>query len=191
MGALHAAALATVGLVGHSYGGAVAVRAAELLPLGALVLYEANAVQLLREEAPPGGEVRAYWRAMLDAQRAGDADGFGEAFCAFWFGAGSWGAMPAEARARLLRQMVGLDLQCTMLLNEAAEGTLAALVAALSQALRARHGEHQPARLAPRRTAERGRGLCLRGDARGVGRGAHGPRHPRVARAAPARRAPG
>lgn len=53
----HISADAPVSIIGHSYGGAVAVKTAERLDcaIDALVLYEANAIQLLPDETPPAG----------------------------------------------------------------------------------------------------------------------------------------
>jgi pimeloyl-ACP methyl ester carboxylesterase len=118
---------ASMSIVGHSYGGAVAATAAELCnrDLSAIVLYEANALQLL----PSGGTVerrtRRYWNEMVQHQVKGDMEAFGDAFATFWFGAGAWAKMPVAAQQKLLQQLRGLDLQAGGLLNEGfAAGTV-------------------------------------------------------------------
>ena len=116
----HASSKARLSMVGHSYGGAVAVKAAQMLAdrHDAIVLYEANAIQLLSSEAPPAGRVRELWQRMQNHLVAGDDDAFGEMFAAFWFGEGSWAKMSAEAQQRLLHQQKRLDLPVSMLLRE-------------------------------------------------------------------------
>jgi pimeloyl-ACP methyl ester carboxylesterase len=117
----------TVHLVGHSYGGAVALHIARTRPelLRSLTLIEPSAFHLLR-----GGDefdyaalreisdVAAYAKTMLatgDYVRA-----FGR-FVDYWSGPGSWAAMPGDKRAAFAPQLTKVVLDFHALLNEPAE----------------------------------------------------------------------
>jgi len=106
-------------LVGHSYGGAVALHLARTRPerLASLTLVEPVAFQLLRngEAADQAAldEITSVAGELKDALAAGDfAGGFGR-FVDFWSGPGSWTGMPAEKRAAFAPQLakVVLDFQ--------------------------------------------------------------------------------
>lgn len=89
-------------LVGHSYGGAIALVAAAARPerLCALVLYEPTLFALLdAESAPPncGDGIRHAVDAAGAALDVGDADAAARHFIDYWMGAGTWAATP-EAR---------------------------------------------------------------------------------------------
>lgn len=91
-------------LVGHSYGAAIALRAA-LTHRGrvrALALYEPTLFALIEADGPPPNEadgIRAAVAAAAAALDAGDRDRAARAFIDYWMGAGAWDAMPAERRA--------------------------------------------------------------------------------------------
>jgi pimeloyl-ACP methyl ester carboxylesterase len=93
-------------LVGHSYGGAVALRAALQHPqrYASLVLYEPTLFALVDKLKPPpnGTEgIKAAVIAAADCLARGDTDGAGRAFIDFWMGPGNWDRMPPERRAPL------------------------------------------------------------------------------------------
>ena len=94
---------APVHLVGHSFGGSVALKAAMLLGARArkLVLLEPNQFYLLRQH----GKIRAFLeaRALRDHVKCfgafGDWRKVAERFSDYWLGDGSWTAMPEKRRA--------------------------------------------------------------------------------------------
>jgi len=94
-------------LVGHSYGGAVCLRAAVAQPqrFRALALYEPTLFALLDgagdDALPPDAArgIRETGERAAAALDAGDADAAARAFIDYWMGAGAWGAMPEPRRA--------------------------------------------------------------------------------------------
>jgi len=92
-----------VALVGHSFGGTVALKAATLLGrrVGSLVLIEPNPLYLLaqggREEEH--AEVCALRDHVKRFGALGDWEAVGERFAEYWVGEGAWGAMPDARRA--------------------------------------------------------------------------------------------
>jgi len=90
-------------LVGHSYGGAVALRAALDMPerIASLTLIEPVAFHLLRPFAPLWLEIRAVAQALTDAVRSGTPEQGMARFVDYWNGAGAWDALPDSERARL------------------------------------------------------------------------------------------
>ena len=94
-----------VHLVGHSYGGAVALRLAvtNAAPIRSLTLVEPMAMPLLGEAGET--EVLAQYNALrdryLEAAEAGRAGEAMEPYVDYWNGAGSWRAMPSETQTKL------------------------------------------------------------------------------------------
>ena len=92
-----------VSLVGHSFGGTVALRAATLLGsrVGSMVLIEPNPVYLLAQ----GGcdeefaEVRALRDHVKRFGALGEWETVAERFADYWVGDGTWSAMPDARRA--------------------------------------------------------------------------------------------
>jgi pimeloyl-ACP methyl ester carboxylesterase len=92
-----------VALVGHSFGGTVALKAATLLgsSVGSMVLIEPNPVYLLAQ----GGrdeefaEVRALRDHVKRFGALGDWEAVAERFADYWVGDGAWDAMPETRRA--------------------------------------------------------------------------------------------
>ena len=89
-------------LVGHSYGGAVALIAALAQPhrVRALALYEPTLFALLEAESPSPNEADGIRNAVAAAGAAldaGDTDRAAECFIDFWMGKGAWARTP-EAR---------------------------------------------------------------------------------------------
>ncbi len=97
-------------LVGHSYGGSIALKTALLQPqrVSALALYEPTLFCLLEEESPGGAAANGIRDAAADAAAAidaGDPDAAALRFIDYWMGAGTWQRMPAERRAPIAAAM--------------------------------------------------------------------------------------
>jgi pimeloyl-ACP methyl ester carboxylesterase len=96
-----------VHLVGHSYGGTVALRAARAFPrqVASLILIEPVAFQLLRRADEPDGwrEIAAlaerHLALVVEGKDAADA----EAFVTYWTGPKAWQEMPDAARDNAVR----------------------------------------------------------------------------------------
>jgi pimeloyl-ACP methyl ester carboxylesterase len=89
-------------LVGHSYGAAVAIKAALLHPgrFGALAVYEPTLFSLVARTAPDDVDgIRKAAAAAAAFLEQGDSDAAARSFIDFWMGAGSWDAMPADRKA--------------------------------------------------------------------------------------------
>ncbi len=90
-------------LVGHSFGAAVALKAALLLGnrVKTLVLIEPNPFNLLKQEGRSEAFLEA--RALRDHVKCfgslGDWQRVGERFADYWGGDGSWAAMPEKRRS--------------------------------------------------------------------------------------------
>jgi pimeloyl-ACP methyl ester carboxylesterase len=92
-----------VTLVDHSYGAAVALKAAltSALPLRALVLYESTLFSLIDAATPQPNDADGIRQAVAAASAAldrGDRDAAACAFIDYWMGPGSWAATPAQRR---------------------------------------------------------------------------------------------
>lgn len=97
-----------VHLVGHSYGGAVAVDLAlrHAGRIASLTLYEPVLFTALAGEEAAYREIATVGLGIVRDARAGDLEGATQAFIDYWNGAGAWRAMPAgqqeRARARIV-----------------------------------------------------------------------------------------
>jgi pimeloyl-ACP methyl ester carboxylesterase len=111
-------------LVGHSYGGAVALRFALAWPgrLRSLTLIEPVAFHLLCDEAADAADralfrqVRALAAVVSAAAARGDERGAMAQFVDYWNGNGTWSRTKPEAQAALARRApkVALDFLATM-----------------------------------------------------------------------------
>ena len=89
-------------LVGHSYGGAIALKAALSFPakLKSLVLYEPVLFSVLLSGAPNSDAAREIMDVRDDTAHLGP-EGVAERFIDYWMGGGTWAAMPGSRRATL------------------------------------------------------------------------------------------
>ena len=90
-------------LIGHSYGGAVALEVARAEPgmVASLVLFEPVLFSLLVAEdpaQPAAREIAAVRDDTVAALERGDPHASGARFVDYWMGAGAWAAMPAPRR---------------------------------------------------------------------------------------------
>lgn len=98
-----------VHLVGHSFGGSVALKVAQTLgdQVGRLILLEPNPFYLLQQH----GRLEAYAeaRALRDYVKehgtAGDWPRVAERFADYWAGEGAWAAMPDKRRATFVASL--------------------------------------------------------------------------------------
>ncbi len=111
-------------LVGHSYGGGVALHIAAARPerVAGLALYEPSAFHLLRAAGPSAAaaldEIRAVSRACDGHVLVGDLNAAAAAFVDYWNGAGTWAGLAAGTRAGLTRWVGKAPLEFRALLDE-------------------------------------------------------------------------
>lgn len=92
-------------LVGHSYGGAIALKVALEYPglLNSLIVFEPVLFSVLVAHGPDGSaahEIVALRDDTIRLADRGDLDAAAERFVAYWLGAGTWAATPEAPRAR-------------------------------------------------------------------------------------------
>jgi pimeloyl-ACP methyl ester carboxylesterase len=100
-------------LVGHSYGGAVALIAAVAAPtrIRALVVYEPTLFSLVDAQSPPPNDadgIRAVVTEAGAALDAGNTARAAECFIDFWMSPGSWSRMPDSRKAPIMASIVNL-----------------------------------------------------------------------------------
>jgi pimeloyl-ACP methyl ester carboxylesterase len=92
-----------VRLIGHSFGGAVAMKAAAALGprVEKLILFEPNPFPLLAQNghSEAFAEITGLRDVVIRAGASADVATAGQAFADYWGGAGTWEAMPEERRA--------------------------------------------------------------------------------------------
>jgi len=93
----------SVALVGHSYGGAVALVAALAHPdrVRAMALYEPTLFALLDAETPAPNEADGIRNVVADAGvalDAGNQDAAAQLFIDYWMGSGSWTRTPEQRK---------------------------------------------------------------------------------------------
>jgi len=102
------AAPGPVHLVGHSYGGAVALHVAvrRTSRIASLVLYEPSAFHILRQTGPQGAsalrEIRAVAKAVERGLLTGAYREAVEGFVDYWNGTGAWARMKPHVQTELL-----------------------------------------------------------------------------------------
>ncbi|WP_184040549.1 alpha/beta fold hydrolase [Paraburkholderia sp. Cpub6] len=113
-----------VHLVGHSYGGGVALRAALERPerIASLTLYEPSAFHLLKMMGSYGAhalaEIIAISKRTADGVSCGDYRGAAATFVDYWSGLGAWDALRPSVQAALTRWAPKAPLDFRALLDE-------------------------------------------------------------------------
>jgi pimeloyl-ACP methyl ester carboxylesterase len=110
-------------LVGHSYGGSVALRVAREAPelLKSLTLIEPSSFHMLRhppEAAALFAEISAIDETTAHACRIGDLWGGMGRFVDYWSGEGAWAAMPEPAQAKMAPRLAKVLLDFRALIHE-------------------------------------------------------------------------
>lgn len=111
-----------VHLVGHSYGGAVALHVAMRRPgrVASLMLYEPSAFHVLKQLGPLGqasrSEIETLARCTADGIASGDRATAARTFMDYWNGSGSWDRLKDKAKAAILAwiQKAPLDFQAAL-----------------------------------------------------------------------------
>jgi pimeloyl-ACP methyl ester carboxylesterase len=107
-------------LVGHSFGGAVALRLAyaNMERIHSLSLYEPTAFHLLDCGDPALEKVRAIACAVENVMRCGDSSGAAKMFIDYWGGAGTYAALPPSRQALYASLLSKVPLDFQALFNE-------------------------------------------------------------------------
>lgn len=100
-------------IVGHSYGAAVALKAALLYPerVSALAIYEPTLFALVDAQSPPPNGVdgiRNAAAAATEALKRQNRDEAASYFIDFWMGAGSWAATPPQRKPAIAESIVNV-----------------------------------------------------------------------------------
>jgi len=109
-------------LIGHSYGGMVALQlAAQAQPqlVRSLSLFEPIAFHLLPERDPDLAVVREVWREIQDRVDAGDGRGAATRFVDYWSGPGAFEQLREERQRVLAAQVSKVLLELVAVSNEA------------------------------------------------------------------------
>lgn len=137
-----------VHLVGHSYGGGVALSVALARPdrVASMALYEPSAFHLLRRMGEAGAaahaEIAAVARCVCKDVVAGDCRGAMAAFVEYWNGPGAWDALRPAVQAGLIRWAPKAPLDFRALFDDAIEPEACR---ALDFPVLILRGEHAPA----------------------------------------------
>lgn len=110
-------------LVGHSYGAAIALRAALSRPerVSCLAVYEPTMFSLLRQEDPDQPaltEISTVAESASAAVESNDLDGAAGIFIDYWMGPGSWAATPQMRRRPVASAMRNVSGWARALLND-------------------------------------------------------------------------
>ena len=137
-----------VHLVGHSYGGAVALHAALERPgrIASLSLYEPTAFHLLKAMGERGmpalAEIRAVAARAAQGVITGNYRGAAVSFIDYWGGAGAWASMRPAAQTVMTRWMPKAPLDFRALIDDPTRVSRYAGLRIPTLILR---GEHAPA----------------------------------------------
>jgi pimeloyl-ACP methyl ester carboxylesterase len=136
-----------VHLVGHSYGGGVALKAALARPdrIASMALYEPTAFHLLRQMGGPGAlayaEIAGVAGRLRQGVVTGDYRAAVAAFIDYWNGPGAWEAMRPAAQNALIHWAPKGPLEFRAVMDEA---TPASAYGALTFPVLVLRGEHAP-----------------------------------------------
>jgi pimeloyl-ACP methyl ester carboxylesterase len=136
-----------VHLIGHSYGGGVALHVALARPdrIASLTLYEPSAFHLLRAIGERGAaafaEIAAIARKTAEGVIAGDYRRAAIAFVDYWGGACTWAVLRPSVQAALIRWVPKAPLDFRALMEEP---TPLAAYAGLRMPVLIMRGEHAP-----------------------------------------------
>jgi pimeloyl-ACP methyl ester carboxylesterase len=136
-----------VHLVGHSYGGGVALNVALARPnrIASMALYEPSAFHLLRQMgergAEPYAEITAVARLVCQGVVTGDYRSAVAAFVDYWNGPGSWNALRPSVQRALIRWAPKGPLDFRALIDDP---TPAGAYRALTFPVLILRGEHAP-----------------------------------------------
>ncbi|MBP6627463.1 MAG: alpha/beta fold hydrolase [Arenimonas sp.] len=113
----------SVALIGHSYGGAVALLAALRWPerVHTLVLYEPALFALVDALSPPPNAADGIREAVVQAAAAvavGDRSAAAEVFIDYWMGDGSWFAKPEAQRSAIEQAVAHVQVWGRVLFGE-------------------------------------------------------------------------
>jgi len=148
-----------VHVLGHSYGGALALQLALRWPhkLRSLTLYEPVRFGLLDDDEPAWHEIRDVGCGVGALARAGDTAAAAARFIDYWSGPGAWDRMPASRQAAVALGMVKVGAEFDALF---ADRTPAAAFSTLPMPVTLLVGGRSP--LPARRVAERLAAACPR-----------------------------
>jgi pimeloyl-ACP methyl ester carboxylesterase len=110
-------------LVGHSYGGAIALIAALSQPhrVRALAVYEPTLFSLLDADSASPNDADGIKNAVIGATAcldAGDARGAAEQFIDYWMGKGAWASMPEARQEPVAKSVLSIPAWSHALLEE-------------------------------------------------------------------------
>ncbi len=101
-----------VSIIGHSYGGAVALMAALDYPVAAMVLYEPTLFALLKEESSGQEGFREINTVVEDSVSflgAGDPQAAAKRFIDYWAGPGAFDGIPDDRKPAVLDSIVNIE----------------------------------------------------------------------------------
>jgi pimeloyl-ACP methyl ester carboxylesterase len=136
-----------VHLVGHSYGGGVALHVALARPsrIASMVLYEPSAFHLLRQMGEPGAkahaEIAGIARQMSHGVESGDYRGAVATFVDYWNGSATWDTMRPAVQTALIHWAPKGPLEFRALIDDP---TPASVYRGLNFPVLILRGEHAP-----------------------------------------------